>query len=112
MRKTGLKHQKWERIQRKMVERTFDEKEKRLLNWKWRREKKGESNKRKGGKERGKEKVEEKVKIILPIIHVISKKCGKTKRELNGARRNNIEERSKTNNGGNMQGVKKPEIKA
>ena len=46
----------------------------------------------------------------MPII--ISKECGKTKRELNEARRNNIAERLKTNNGSNGQGAKKPAIKA
>ena len=32
-----------------MVERTFEEKEKRLLNWKWRREKKREKATRENG---------------------------------------------------------------
>ena len=86
-----------------------------MPNWKWRRKKKRnekEATRAREGKERGKEKVEEKSGRQFYQTYS-AKNVGRQKENYkNGARRNNIEERLKTNNGGNGQGVKKPEFKA
>ena len=65
-----------------------------------------------GREKTGKEKVEEKSGRQFYKTY-LAKNVGRQKENyINGARRNNIEERLKTNNGGNGQGVKKPEFKA